>query len=106
MNSQFLTSGRDIAGKLLQLAAAAETWSLCSTRTNALQGQSELWRALEPYLAKLQYAIIGLELHRSEPWVLRALHDRGVLRVVVSSDGTFHPNVYLVVTNLLRHCID
>ena len=68
---------------------------MCSTRANALQGQSDLWRALEPYLAKLQYAIIGLELHRSEPWVLRALHDRGVLRVVVSSDGTFHPNIYI-----------
>ena len=95
MNSQFLTSGREIAARLVQLAATAESWSLCSTRANALQGQSDLWRALEPYLAKLQYAIIGLELHRSEPWVLRALHDRGVLRVVVSSDGTFHPNIYI-----------
>ena len=95
MNSQFLTSGREIAVKLVQFAAAAETWSLCSTRANAMQGQSDLWRALEPNLGKLQDAIIGLELHRSEPWVLRALHDRGVLRVVVSSDGTFHPNVYI-----------
>ena len=95
MNSHFLTSGREIAVKLVEHAAAAETWSLCSTRANAMQGQSDLWRAVEPHLGKLQYAIIGLELHRSEPWILRALHDRGALRVVASSDGTFHPNVYI-----------
>ncbi|MBI3319209.1 MAG: hypothetical protein HYZ89_01290 [Candidatus Omnitrophica bacterium] len=100
MNSQLLTSGREVAGKLIQLAAEAETWSLCSTRANALQGQGEIWGALEPHLGKLQYAIIGLEFHLSEPWILRALHDRGVLRVVISSDGTFHPNVYIFRSHL------
>lgn len=94
MQSRFLRSGSEVLQELVTLAQAADRWSFCASR-GVFAESSECWRALEPHLPKLKYAIVGLDLHRSEPWLLGHLHDLGVLRIVATADATFGPNIYL-----------
>jgi hypothetical protein len=80
---------------LADLAGWAETLDLTYAWASSSGGSAAHWGVLP--LDRVRRAIIGIHFAQTEPYVLRELHDRNVLRVVADTGGVFHPKLIVGV---------
>lgn len=97
IQTSFLSKEVDIVRQLTVLAQQSESWWTCLG--GAASGVSApLWRIIvgseKSCLQKLEYAIVGLSPLFGDIQSLRRLHEKGVLRIILSATGVFEPNVY------------
>ena len=80
---------------LRKLCSWAQELRLVYAWASSEDGKSAHWHVLP--LEKVTRATIGTKFASTEPWILRKLLDcgRDVLRVIVDSQGVFHPKVIL-----------
>jgi hypothetical protein len=91
-NVKTLVTSSDAALRALQdLYSWAEELHLVYAWASSADGTDEHWKSLP--LDRVRRAIIGVHFARTEPLVLRVLHDRGVLRVARDAEGVFHPKM-------------
>lgn len=70
----------------------ADTIDICYAWANSGRGEAAHWKLLP--LAKVRRAVIGTAFAQTEPRALELLNDvPGRLRVVINSEGTFHPKL-------------
>ncbi len=93
--SVFLSTPDKVLDALADLAEWCSEWRMAVAWAGAAFGHGAHWQRLFPFLPKLRYAVVGLAFHQTEPWLLRQLYTRNVLRCVASATGTFHPKLYL-----------
>lgn len=94
MTTSFLRSGPEVHRALAESAEWCERWSLCVSRADARE-HGPVEKLMADHGAKLRYAVVGLELHRTASDLLRRLHENESLRLVSKADGTFSPNLYV-----------
>jgi len=92
---EFLSTPDKVLDALAELASWCSEWRMAVAWGGAAFGHGAHWQRLFPFLPKLRYAVVGLSFHQTEPWFLRQLYSRNVLRCVASATGTFHPKLYL-----------
>lgn len=95
LETSFLSTAEDILDEICECAEWCDSWRFCVAYASAANGNSSNWLTVKPYLQKLDIAIVGLSGHATEPWLLYELNKLGVLRVVASASGIFHPKIYL-----------
>jgi hypothetical protein len=93
MQTKFLNSGVEVHRALMESAEWCDRWNFCVSRADGGE-QGPVEKLLASHGAKLRYAIVGLELHRTASELLRRLHDNESLRLVPKADGSFAPNLY------------
>ena len=69
--------------------------TLCVAWASANEGNGVTWQLLKDHLPKIELAIIGIHFYQTEPWILYQLHEQNILNIILQSDGTFHPKIYL-----------
>ena len=92
--SKFISSA-DICSIFDDTLQWCEHFSICVAWASTNEGNGVTWQLIRTHLAKLKDAIIGTHFCQTEPWILRELHKHGRLNVVLQTEGTFHPKVYL-----------
>jgi HKD family nuclease len=98
MRVTVLSTPKDTLIKLQELCEWANTIDLAYAWATTQNGNSLHWKALN--LNKVRYAIIGTQFAQTEPWILRELNKiDGRLKVVISSEGTFHPKIIIGKNN-------
>jgi hypothetical protein len=93
MKVEVLTTQKALLDALRQLGTWAESISIVSAWAGAAHGTADHWSAIPA--AKLERALIGTQFAQTEPWVMRELHQRGVLRLRYDLGSTFHPKLVL-----------
>lgn len=92
---QVLTDPASTLAALKELAGWAEKIDLAYAWATTAGGSAAHWKALP--LDRVRRAIIGIHFAQTEPYVLRELHDLGVLRVIADTGGVFHPKLIIGV---------
>ncbi len=122
ISANFLSTPSKILSTIEQSAEWCKEWSFAVASAHAEGGCAKMWNAIEPNLAKLKYAIVGLEspsdgpwapyiLHErevlriTEPWILRELHEIGALRIVDAKIKDFNPRLYIFQKGEALHII-
>jgi hypothetical protein len=97
VRTSFVSRESDIYDQLTRLAQECESWWACVGWT-ASGLSAPLWRIIldseKVCLPKLEHAIVGLSPLFGDMHPLRKVHERGALRVVLSAQGVYEPNIY------------
>lgn len=92
MKLKILSTATETQDALASLSQWAEYVDLAYAWASSSAGTAKHWRALD--LRKVRHAVIGTQFAQTEPWVLRKLDEvPGRLKIVISSEGTFHPKM-------------
>lgn len=92
MKIRVLHTAEELLEKLDALCVWAESIDLAYAWASTNGGKSGHWKALAH--EKIRRALIGTQFAQTEPWVLKKLNEvHGRLRLVISSEGTFHPKL-------------
>lgn len=94
MKTTVLTNADVLFERLEALFKWADSVDLCYAWACSTDGTSRHWKAMD--LAKVRRAVIGTSFARTEPAAIVALNEKtDRLKLIIKSDGTFHPKVIL-----------
>lgn len=94
MKSTVITNTDALFASLQALIGTSSTVDLCVAWATSSNGQGRHWKELD--LGKVRHAVVGTAFAQTEPAALEELHKkRDRLRLMINSDGTFHPKVIL-----------
>lgn len=94
MKSTIITSTDALFAALQALIRKSSTVDLCVAWATSSNGQGRHWKELD--LGKVRRAVIGTAFAQTEPVTLEELGKKpDRLRLMINSDGTFHPKVIL-----------
>lgn len=92
MNTTIITETEALFAALQTLTRTSSIIDLCMAWATSSNGQGRHWKALD--LGKIRRAVVGTAFAQSEPAALEELANKpGRLRLMINSDGTFHPKV-------------
>jgi hypothetical protein len=104
MKTTVLTDADTLFEQLEALFEWAESVDLCYAWACSTGGTGRHWKAMN--LAKVRRAVIGTSFARTEPAAIVALNGRpDRLKLIIKSDGTFHPKVIMGRKGDLRRAI-
>lgn len=104
MKTTVLTDADTLFERLEALFNWAESVDICYAWTCSTGGTGRHWKAMN--LAKVRRAVIGTSFARTEPAAIVALNGRpDRLKLIIKSDGTFHPKVIIGRKGDLRRAI-
>lgn len=90
MKIQVLVTPYELAGALAGIVEWAEDIHMAYAWATSKGGQAGHWTST---VDRVRRAVIGIHFAQTEPYVLRDLHRRQVVRVVEDTEGVFHPKV-------------
>lgn len=94
MKTAVLTDADVLFERLEALFKWAESVDLCYAWVCSTGGDGRHWKAMD--LAKVRRAVVGTSFARTEPAAITALGEKADrLKLIIKSDGTFHPKVIL-----------
>ena len=94
MKSTIITNTEALFASLQALIRASDTLDLCVAWATSAKGQGRHWKELD--LDKVRRAVVGTAFAQTEPATLVELGKKpDRLRLMINSDGTFHPKVIL-----------
>lgn len=91
MDVQVITTSSELLRETRRLGAWASKIDLVSAWASTAAGTANHWTALPT--AKITRALLGTQFAQTEPWVIRELDARGVLRLRYDLGSTFHPKL-------------
>lgn len=104
MKTTVLTDADTLFERLEALFKWAESVDLCYAWACSTGGTGRHWKAMN--LTKVRRAVIGTSFARTEPAAIVALNGRpDRLKLIIKSDGTFHPKVIVGRKGDLRRAI-
>ena len=94
MKATIITNTEALFASLQALIRASDTLDLCVAWATSAKGQGRHWKELD--LSKVRRAVVGTAFAQTEPATLVELgKEPDRLRLMINSDGTFHPKVIL-----------
>jgi len=94
LKSTIITNTDALFAALQALVRTSSTVDLCVAWATSSNGQGRHWKELD--LGKVRRAVIGTAFAQTEPAALEELGKKpDRLRLMINSDGTFHPKVIL-----------
>jgi len=94
LKATIITNTEALFASLQALIRASDTLDLCVAWATSAKGQGRHWKELD--LSKVRRAVVGTAFAQTEPATLVELgKEPDRLRLMINSDGTFHPKVIL-----------